>query len=102
MLHRLVMTLLIACLTLPATAMPLTSEIGDCHGMVEMFDIQHSTPQNEKSAPAKHECIGCVLPVPEAGHPRETHIADRQMPHPSLSSQLDGDPLRPETPPPRG
>lgn len=102
MLRCFFLAVLIACLTVPAAAMPLSTVAGDCHDKAEMSGMHHSAPQDEKSAPAKHECIGCVLPAAGSGQPGPASLTDRQLPCPGMSSQLDGAPLRPETPPPRG
>lgn len=111
MLRRFLLAVLIACLAVPAAAMPLahpvmeapaaTAEMShaataavDCHGKPAPHHQQ--TP-----APAKHDCIGCIAPLgflPAATAPL---MLAGQPPIPALVTNAALARAGPETPPPK-
>jgi hypothetical protein len=102
MVKRLVLFLLIACLALPATAVPLVGTTPP-QGVVTANPCHGDEPARDQSPfqSAKHQCIGCV--------PLATACAD--VPAPSelrgivgaaaLVHRLVGLNDHPATPPPR-
>lgn len=111
MLRRFLLAVLIACLAVPAAAMPLAHPVMgapaaaamassaapaemDCHGKPAPHHQQ--TP-----APAKHDCIGCIAPlgfVPAATAPL---MLAGQPPIPALVTNAALARAGPETPPPK-
>ncbi|MDP3905943.1 hypothetical protein [Novosphingobium sp.] len=104
MLSRFLMAVLIACLALPAAAMPLAhpaapaaEAVMDCHGKSAPAPAHH--PQSP--APMKHDCIGCIAPlgfVPAASEPL---ALPGQPPVPALTSAAALARSGPDTPPPK-
>lgn len=104
MLHRLIMALLIACLAVPAAAMPVlhqgmarqTASAQPCH--------QAPAPSHHDRGEADrtgHDCIGCIAswPVlPATLAPAAMHGA---VPRPALVRAMAQTRAGPDTPPPR-
>lgn len=105
MLRRLLMLLLIACLAVPAAAMPLLHPQG-AEQRVSAPSC-HETPASQQHQPAKqqmppgHDCIGCAAssPVLPASAPRAELRAEQ--PRPALARVLGQSSALPEVPPPR-
>ncbi len=106
MLRRLLMILLIACLAVPAAAMPLLHPEGaeqrvsapSCH---EAPVHQQHQPARQKMLVQGHDCIGCAAswPVLPAAAPR-AELRGEQI-RPALARVLGQAPALPEVPPPR-
>lgn len=60
MLIRLILALLVACLSLPAMAATPACD----GGPVAMAGMEHHAPDQDRDAPAPHWCIGCA-PLPD-------------------------------------
>ncbi|MBS0483190.1 MAG: hypothetical protein JSR96_13805 [Proteobacteria bacterium] len=104
MFRRLLMTLLIACLAVPAMAMPGMNHAaqrasspmaGSCH------EMQRHAPGKAPPVHEQHQCIGCVpapAPAAQVEGPCEVRgvVALAIQPQP-----LAGGFRTPETPPPR-
>ncbi len=104
MLRRLLMTLLIACLALPAAAMPPASAHGGAAAAIG-HDSRHGDDAGQRGDPgapaAHHDCIGCL--TPQVGTPG---IAGRDwlaamIARPAAAYRLDDAGSDPEIPPPR-
>lgn len=106
MLRRFLMAVLIACLAIPAAAMPLAHPAAqgqpaaaamDCHGKAAPAPDHH----RQSPAPMKHDCIGCIAPIgftPAAPAPL---ALPGQPPVPALVSAAALARSGPDTPPPK-
>ena len=106
MFRRLLMTLLIACLALPAAAMPLIHGLAPApqHHATMMAGHEHHAParQNEpQHQAAQHDCIGCIAPLAGPAAPAALLLAPAELPRPALADRLGATRAGPETPPPR-
>lgn len=104
MLRRLLLVLLIACLAVPAAAMPLLHPEGPEQRVAA--PSCHEAPVHQQHQPAKqmaksHDCIGCAAswPVLPATAARAELRGD--LPRPALARVLGDSGALPEVPPPR-
>lgn len=106
MLRRLLMALLIACLSVPALALPAggmqdtsiaVHNGGACAG--------HDAPDKKHRAPAggmaHHDCIGCVVPQPAVAAVASPLLPALARTIPLPDGGTPGHGPAPETPPPR-
>ena len=106
MFRRLLMTLLIACLALPAAAMPLVHGQAPApqHHAMMMAGHEHHAP-NHQTQPqhqaAQHDCIGCIAPLGGLAAPAAQLLSPAALPRPALADRLGAMRAGPETPPPR-
>lgn len=106
MLRRFLMAVLIACLAIPAAAMPLahpaeeaatTVAAMDCHGKSAPAPAHHQ----QSPAPMKHDCIGCIAPIGFAPAASAPLALPGQPPLPVLVSAAALARAGPDTPPPK-
>lgn len=111
MLPRIALALLIACLALPAMAMPLCRPAPPSHAMTMamagmdhgMHGRDHGDPRRDDAddaGSAMHGCIGCIArPTPlTVARPPMAPVA---IAHPQPAARMDGMAPPPSTPPPR-
>jgi len=110
MFRRLLMTLLIACLALPAAAMPLVHgpapapQLQPQHHATMMAGHEHHAPARHSEPQhqaAQHDCIGCIAPLAGLAAPALQHLQPAELPRPALADRLGATRTGPETPPPR-
>lgn len=103
MLQRLLMALLIACLALPAAAMPVHGIPASGHDHGAMAHEHHvPVKQQQHGEPAKqHDCIGCIAPIDGLPMTAEGDLSPSQQLRPALAPALLAIRAGPETPPPR-
>lgn len=108
MLRRILMALLIVCLSVPALALPASSRGQAPDAAVEATDDHcaghDDDPVRPAGQPAKamhHDCIGCVVPQAPGGAvaARLPLALARTVPAPD--GGVPGQGRAPETPPPR-
>ena len=113
MLHRIALTLFLACLALPAMAMPLCHPAPQQHAAMAgmaMTGMDHAAPAHGDGDPhrdqggdagsAMHNCIGCIArPAPMAIVPPPLPPEAAAVPRPA--ARMDGATAPPSTPPPR-
>lgn len=109
MLRRFLMAVLIACLAIPAAAMPLAHPAAaaehtpaaaaamDCHGKSAPAPADHQ----QSPAPMKHDCIGCIAPIGFAPAANAPLALPGQPPLPVLVSAAALARAGPDTPPPK-
>jgi hypothetical protein len=100
MFRRLLATVLIAFLAIPAVATPLERPHVT---MVEMAHSGHDHPTKHEQAPGlpNHVCIGCVASYGQASVPPEPMIPLMALPPAQHVAALVPHFITPETPPPR-
>lgn len=101
MLRRLLMVLLIACLAVPAAAMPLLHPEGAEQRVAAPSCHEAPAHQPAKQMAKSHDCIGCAAtwPVLPATAARAELRGD--LPRPALARVLGDSGALPEVPPPR-
>lgn len=108
MLRRFLMAVLIACLAIPAAAMPLAHPAAvvedapaaaamDCHGKSAPAPAHHQ----QTPAPMKHDCIGCIAPLGFAPAASAPLALSGQPPVSVLVSAAALARSGPDTPPPK-
>lgn len=101
MLTRLLLTLLAACLSLPAIAAPVS------HGVPTEQNAQTAAGDCHKSAPQpddhaqKHECIGCIARYDGMAAIEAAMLPPEPLPEAQLAAQHAQIRAGPDTPPPR-
>ena len=100
MFRRFLMTFLILCLAAPAMALPVG---GHDHAAAVATDPgggHHSMPQ-DRAAPVKHECIGCIAPVAAIAAPIRPFVFIEKRSRPASDYRTPDATDGPETPPPQ-
>ena len=104
MLTRLLLTLLAACLSLPAIGAPVS------HGApmeqtahAAPRDCHESTPQSGEHGQhqQKHECIGCIARYDGMAQVATTMLSPEPLPEMQFAAQHAQIRAGPDTPPPR-
>ena len=103
MLQRLLMALLIACLALPAAAMPLHGSPASGHDHAAMAHEHHApVKQQQQDEPAtQHDCIGCIAPIDGLPMTVGGDLSPSRQLRPALAPALLAIRAGPETPPTR-
>lgn len=106
MLSRLLMTVLIALLALPAATMPAMSAPAVATAAVAAMPGCHEAQptdrqQDQQQAPFQHQCIGCVAVWQALPCPAEPEALLGVIPEPLPVRSLAQARAGPEVPPPR-
>jgi hypothetical protein len=100
MLRRVFMAILIACLAVPAVAMPIAQEADTTMAKGHCDDPERA-PADDGNATAPHGCIGCLAPFSARLVPVAPVSVRGPVRHPVLVTQHPHSSGAPEPPPPR-
>ncbi|MBP6362680.1 MAG: hypothetical protein KA233_01930 [Novosphingobium sp.] len=101
MLTRLLLTLLAACLSLPAIAAPVSHGVPtEQHAQTAAGDCHKPAPQPGDHA-QKHDCIGCIARYDGMAAICAATLSPEPLPETQFAAQYAQIRAGPDTPPPR-